>query len=364
MAHPSPSSSNSTAVLTDQKTEEILVSKAGGPKRLKLTTVEMPRPGDGELLIEMEAAGVAFADLAVREGQYPNATLPAVPGYDIVGRITAIGEGVEGFEIGERIGALTEFGSYTRHRTIPAQWAVKMPTDSDPAELVALILNYTTAYQLLHRCARVQSGDWALVHGAAGGVGQALMQLSALEGVKTIGTSSAGKQQVVEQLGGIHIDYNAKDFVDEVMRITSNEGVDAAFDAIGGKHVQRSYNALSKWGTVVTYGLSSAFSNSGRFNILRAASQVFQQPRFKPLNLLSDNRGIVGYGIAGRRNSRPERLNEDLSTLIKLHGDGLIKPQIAMRLPLEKAAEAQTMLGNRKVTGKIVLVPSSDFPRF
>ena len=344
----------------EKQTKVISVPNAGGPDRLKLTSVEMPRPAADEVLIEMEAAGVAFADLLLREGRYPGVQLPAVPGYDVVGRIVAKGADVNDLGIGDRVGALTEYGSYACHRTIPANWAVRMPAESDPAELVALILNYTTAYQMLHRCVRVESGDWALVHGAAGGVGQALLQLCAIVGVRTIGTASAGKSQVVKRLQGIPVDYNSKDFVEEVMQITENRGVDAAFDAIGGKHVERSYDALSKWGTVVTYGLSSAVSGSGRFSLLRAASQILQQPNFRPFNLLSDNKGVVGYGIAGKRNSKPERTNSDLETLVKLHTNGLVQPEIAAKLPLEKASEAHTLLGNRSVTGKIVLVPRID----
>ena len=302
----------------------------------------------------MEAAGVAFADIMVREGRYPGVAVPIVPGYDVVGRVVETGDGADAFAPGDRVGALTVTGSYARHRVVRAADAVPLP-DGDAAELASLILNGVTAWQMLHRCVVLEEGDTALVHGAAGGVGTMLLQLCAAAGITAIGTASAGKRDEVERWGGRFVDYQSEDFVAAARAATAGPGVDAVFDHVGGAHVARSYRALRPGGVVVSYGAMDV-ATDGRVKLAKAAKLMAGQPRFAPLTLMSDNKGVVGYTITGRRDSRPDRFAADLARLVALHAEGTLQPQVACRLPLSHAAEAHRMLGERRVTGKIVLV--------
>ncbi len=336
-------------------TEVIRVPQAGGPDILQMTQVPMPVPQPGEILIEMEAAGVAFADLILREGRYPGVSLPAIPGYDVIGRVRALGDGVEDFAVGDRVGALTVQGSYARHRTVPASWAVRAPDALDAGLLVAVILNYTTAFQMLHRCVPLEAGDWILVHGGAGGVGQALLQLAAHYRLRAIATASTAKQAVLETLGAMAIDYTQEDFVARVAAITDGAGVTAAFDHMGGHHMRRSYEALGPSGAVISYGAMDVFP-SGRFSLWSGLRQVLFQPRFTPLDLLADNRGVMGFDIAGRRAAQPTRFNDDLHTLFTLLEDGVLAPEIHDRLPLARAADAHERLAAGRLTGKLVLL--------
>ncbi len=334
--------------------ERIIVAARGGPEMLKLVAEPMPVPGPGEVLIRAAASGVAYADVVMREGLYPGAPpFPLTPGYDVVGTVAALGSGVTGLAVGDNVAALTVHGCYARHVLAQADDVVPVPDGLDPAEAVSLVLNYLTAWQMLHRCAHVAAGDAVLVHGAAGGVGTALLQLGRLAGLTCYGTASAGKHKLVAELGGIPIDYRTEDFVARVKR--DGDGVLAVFDPIGGAHWKRSYAALAPTGTLVCYGFYDALSG-GRRNLIGAARALLGMPRYTPLKLFGDNKAITPYIITAWRDRRRSLYRQDLATLFALLADGKITPVIAERVPLADAARAQDLLGNAKLAGKIVLV--------
>ena len=207
--------------------------------------------------------------------------------------------------------------------------------------------------QLIKRCTHVVPGDAILVHGAAGGVGTALLQLASIEGLKAFGTASGGKLHLVEQLGGVPIDYMKEDFVDRVRRDTK-DGVAAAFDFVAGSHAKRSYQALRSTGTLVCYGAFGVTTN-GHVQPLKALMTLLRDPSFKPIGLLGDNKGCVGYNTRMWRDSRPEMYAADLATLFALLKEGRIAPVIGARFPLQNAADAHLLLNRRGVAGKIVL---------
>lgn len=335
-------------------TERIEVDHPGGPDRLRLRSVPLPEPGPGQVRIRVEAAGVAFADIMVREGRYPGVRTPVTPGYDLVGRVEAVGADVMSPTIGDRVGALTVTGSYARHVVIEAADAVLIPGALEAGAAVSLILNYVTAWQMLRRNTSLAKGDVALVHGAAGGVGTALLELCRLGGVRAIGTASAGKHKLVAERGGLAIDYRSEDFVKRVLRETQGQGADAVFDHLGGAHLLRSYAALRAGGVLVSYGGLSAF-RGGRTNLSGGLAMLFLQPRFTALKLLLDNKAVVGFDIAGRRRARPDWFAIDLAMLAEMAYAGQIAPAIAARFPLHDAAKAHEMLGRGQARGKIVL---------
>ena len=335
------------------KNERIFISRKGDPSVLKLISDEVGPPRPDEVLIRVKAAGVSFADVMVREGIYPGVKLPVTPGYDVVGEVESVGDNVRDFRKGDRVAAMTVVGGYSRYLSVPAKHVVRVPPEVESGAAVSMVLNYLTAYQMIRRCAHVVAGDSILVHGAAGGVGTALLQIAKIEGLKAFGTASGGKLGQVEQLGGVPIDYTKEDFVARVRRDTQ-DGVSAAFDFVAGAHAKRSYQALRSTGTLVCYGAFGVTAN-GRVQPLKALMTILREPSFKPIGLLGDNKGCVGYNTRMWRDSRPEMYAADLGTLFALLKEGRIAPVIGARFPLQNAADAHLLLNRRGITGKIVL---------
>src|SRR5512142_857014 len=226
------------------RTKRVVVEHFGGPEVLKVIEEEAPRPGPGELRVRVLAAGVSFTDAQIRAGTYLGGPKPPfTPGYELVGVVEEVGAGCERFREGDRIGALTVWGANAESVCVPEKYAVEVPEDLDPAEVVSLIFPYMTAYQMLHRTARVMRGETVLVHGAAGRVGTAALELGALAGLRLIGTASARDRAAVERLGAVWIDYRHEDFLARVRELT-DDGVDVVLDGIGGKVSLRSFRAL------------------------------------------------------------------------------------------------------------------------
>jgi NADPH2:quinone reductase len=187
---------------------------------------------------------VSLPDVLAREGVHPETPrVPYTPGWDLVGIVDQIGEGVSGFELGQTVAAMPISGCYAQYVCLQQRKFTPVPAGLDPSEAVAVILNYITAYQMLHRSERVESGQRVLIHGASGGVGTALLQLGRLAGVEIYGTCSAQAAEIVKELGAIPIDYRNSDFVQKIQRLTG-KGVDAVFDGIGGENLWRSREAL------------------------------------------------------------------------------------------------------------------------
>src|SRR5947209_16233220 len=237
------------------KYKRIIITHPGGPEVLQVVEDDVVEPQPGMVRVKVLTAGVAFADVALRRGTYPKqASGPVTPGYDIVGVVDKIGADVTGFTPGQRVAALTGMGGYTEYICLPHTELVPVPDELDPAEAVSLVLNYVTAYQLLHRIAKVKPGERILIHGAAGGVGTALLQLGKLSNLEMYGTASSSKQALISALGGTPIDYQHEDFVERVQSLTG-DGVDVVFDAVGGENLERSYHTLRVGGRLVGYGM-------------------------------------------------------------------------------------------------------------
>ncbi|MDB4971525.1 MAG: oxidoreductase, zinc-binding dehydrogenase family protein [Myxococcales bacterium] len=337
------------------KNRKVMISKRGGPDVLKLVEEELPEPGAGEARVKITAAGVAFADVLMREGLYPGVPKPPfAPGYDVVGTVDALGEGVTGFTIGTRVAALTRIGGYADYLCVPAESLVPVPDGVDAAEAVALVLNFLTAWQMLHRCARLQRGERVLIHGAGGGVGDALLQLGKLAGLALYGTASRAKHAAIAAAGATAIDYRSEDFVARVKELTG-DGVDAVFDAVGGKQWKRSFQALRVGGMLVGYGFSSATVN-GRRSLPKAATNYLGMPRFHLLGLMDATRSVMGYNVMVMKAARPEWYREDLAMLLGLLQQGKIRPAVAERVPLAEAAHAHRLLGGAEIRGKLVLL--------
>jgi NADPH2:quinone reductase len=341
--------------------KRIVVTHYGGPGELRLVEEECPEPKAGEVRVRVLAAGVSLPDLMMREGIHPETpTLPFTPGWDLVGVVDRLGDGVSGIEPGRIVAALPIIGAYAEFVCLPQEELVPVPPGVDAAEAVSLVLNYVTAYQMMHHSAKVRPGQRALIHGASGGVGSALLQLGRVAGVEMYGTCSARGASVVSDLGAVPIDYKESDFVEEIRRLTG-DGVDVVFDGIGGTHMWRSRGALRPGGKVVVYGLTSSLSGgrltSGRSGRRRRFGHV---PIFGLYIvggwLLPGRKRLIPYSIQWLKRRNPSLFREDLTALLELLNRHQIKPVIARRFPLAEARQAQELLGQGGVTGKIVLV--------
>jgi NADPH:quinone reductase-like Zn-dependent oxidoreductase len=331
------------------KNGRIVVTALGGPEVMKYIEDDLPEPGPTEVRVRVLAAGVAYADVLMRRGLYPKGPKPPfTPGYDLVGEIDELGKDVTQFAVGQRVGALMMCGAYSRFAIVPAQFLVPVPDSLDPSEAVCLIVNYVTAYQMLHRVANLSGGQRLLIHGAAGGVGTALLQLGALHGIKMFGTASKSKQDTISSAGAVAIDYRAVDFSKRVREI-SPEGVDAVFDPVGGMNWWRSYRSLRRGGILICYGVS-AMSQHGKI----AGAESFAL--LGVLKLIPDGRRCVWYNVTTLRSQHPDWFRADLKILLDLLAQRKIQPVVASRLPLREAAQANELLEHAKFTGKIVLL--------
>jgi NADPH2:quinone reductase len=312
-------------------------------------------------------AGVSLPDIMAREGVHPETPpVPFTPGWDLVGVVDRLGAGTSGIDLGQRVAALPIHGAYAEFVCLPQRELVPVPAGLDAAEAVSLVLNYITAYQMLHHSAKVHAGQTALIHGAAGGVGSALLELGRLAGLKMVGTCSSRGAPAVTDLGATPIDYREQDFVKEIHRL-AGEGVDAVFDPIGGPHLWKSRKALRTGGRVVGYGLRSSIRGEGL-----ASDHPGRRQRFRGTALfawyiacgwlLPGRKRIVPYSIQTLKRLKPELFRQDLTTLFDLLHQQKIKPLIARQFPLVEARHAHELLAKGGVTGKLVLVTNGALP--
>lgn len=323
----------------------LMVTKPGGSEALACVELPVEEPGAGQLRVRIRATGVGATDLLVLAGQYRYAPkIPLVPGYEIAGTVEAIGPGVTGFTLGERVAALTVHGGYSELIVRDAAHFLPIPAGVSDVQAAGAILNYVTAWQMIHRVAKVRSGQTALVTGAAGGVGTAALQLLRLAGVKTYGAASSKKHDTVRKLGGIPIDYRAGR-LDRLTRDLEPGGVDHVFDAVGGANIGLCIGAARRGGTVVGYGFMGV---KGTLPTLAMFANIFLGAR------LRGRRGTF-YGITMLYRKDPKPLREDLPKIFALIADQVIDPLISVTLPLLEARKAIDLLIAGSVEGKIVL---------
>lgn len=326
------------------KYKSVVLTKRGGPEVLKIDERELKSPAYNEVQIKVSACGVGRTDIAMRYGYYPYAPkIPFVPGYEIVGEITAIGAGVKKFQVGDRVGALSVYGGYSEYIYLEESHLVRVPESVEADEAAAVILNYGTAYQILHRILKVKKGDKVLITGASGGVGSALIDLGKLSGLKMYGTASAESHTALKENGIFPLDYKSKNWPYELKK-QEQKGLDYVIDAIGGRNINLGFSLLKKGGRLAEYGYPNF------------RGMLLGLLKIKVLNLLSSERKGVFYGISASYKKDKTTIHEDMRSLFKLLEDGKIKPIIAERYPILKAQYANRVLEEKPVHGKIVLV--------
>jgi NADPH:quinone reductase len=349
--------------------KRVVVDHFGGPEVLKVVEEDDPRPGAGEVRVRVLAAGVSFTDAQLRAGTYiPGAPKPPfTPGYELVGVVEEVGPDCSRLRVGDRIGALTVWGADADTVCLPEAGAVEVSDDLDPGEVLSLLFPYMTSYQVLHRIAKVKSGETVLVHGAAGRVGVAALELAGLAGLRVFGTASARDREKVERLGAIPIDYRNEDFLARVREEAG--GVDVVADSLGGPISLRSFRALLPGGRLVVFGRYDTLKDGHKdwpavIKWYAAIAAVWAWGKLSP------RRHVLAYriqkfrdpaqrrpGAVGGEPRYPEWFQEDFRALAGLLREGRIHPVVAERLPLSDARRAHELLESTAATGKLVLVP-------
>ncbi len=338
----------------------VQVGRFGGPEGLEVVEVPLPTAGPGEVRVRVLASGLEYTDVVIRRRLYPQTMRrrpPFVMGYDVVGQIDRLGDRVRGFRLGDRVADMTVLGSNAVYRTLRASDLVRVPEGVDAAEAAALILSWTTAYQLLHRAARMQPGQRVLVQGAAGAVGQALLVLGRMAGAELWGTARGEQAALIRELGAIPIDYRHEDFTHVLPG-----GFDVVFDGIGEDGYRRSFAALRRGGLLCAYGYTAGVQPQQHlFTILAWIARVYLWRRL--LSWLPGGKRLRLYSINLMRARHPAWFREDLERLFGLLATGAIRPRVAERISFDEIAEAHRRLEAGGLDGKLVLCPDLPSPR-
>ena len=327
------------------------------PSGLQITTAPGPTPTADQLLVRVEATGIAFAEQAMRRGRYyGQPAFPFTPGYDLVGRVVAVGPDGDSELIGRRVATMTKTGAWTTQAVVEARDSVIVPEGIAPDDAETVVVNGVTAWQMLHRSARVKAGQTILVFGANGGVGGILIQLAQHHGVTVIGAASPRHHDALRASGVIPVDYADPDLA-AVVRRHAPTGVDAVFDNIGGDIAKVSFGLLARGGTLVSYAIAEAVSGTG------SLTAPFAKAIGRTLlwSALPNGKKATFYDLWAGHTARParfrRRLEEDLGRVFALLAAGTISANIAARFPLTEAVAALELAESRTLNGKVILLP-------
>jgi NADPH:quinone reductase-like Zn-dependent oxidoreductase len=338
---------------------QIWITRAGPPEVLQVAEAPDPTPKAGEVRIRVEASGVNFADIMGRMGVYPDLPpIPVVPGYEVSGRIDAVGSDVDQSWIGRDVIALTRFGGYADVVCVPLKQIFPRPAGLSALEGAAVPVNYFTAWQLVVVMGALKANETVLIHSAGGGVGIAATQIARHIGARVIGTASAAKHGELRALGVDHlIDYRTEDFERRTREITGGRGVELILDAVGGESWKKGYRVLAPTGRLGMFGVSSLASGKER-NLLSLLSMLAHMPwfQFNPLRLMNANKGVFGVNL-GHMWGEIDRLREWGNTLMELGAKGVVKPKVAASFKFDDAPKAHHFIQDRRNIGKVLLVP-------
>src|ERR1700723_78524 len=295
-----------------------------------------------------------------RMGIYPGVPKPPfVPGFEVAGVVEKVGDGGKSgdsdtFRPGDAVCAITQYNAYAQWVAVPARQVYRLPAGMPFEDGAALPVNYLTAYHAMFAMGNLQPGDRILIHGAAGGVGIAAVQLARAKGLVTFGTAGPTKQEYLRKIGVDHpIDYTKGDIVKAVRKFAP-DGIEMAMDPIGGKSFSQSQACLGPTGRLVVFGFSAAAGPDGKRSLMRGAKALFETPKFHPLKMMTQNLTVIGVNL-GRLQARGSLLRKELDEIFRMYVAGKIKPVIGKSFPLADAAAAHRFIQERKNIGKVVL---------
>jgi NADPH:quinone reductase-like Zn-dependent oxidoreductase len=338
----------------------MVVRRYGPPEVFEARQVPDPQPKPGEVLIRVKAIGVNFADLLQRMGLYPDTPKPPfIPGLEIAGVVEKVMEGArrgeeDTLKAGDAVVALPHFNAYAEWVAVPASVVYRLPAGMPFDDGAAIPANYLTAHHAMFTMGNLQPRDRILIHGAAGGVGIAAVQLARAKGLVIFGTAGPAKQEYLRKIGVDHpIDYEKTDFVEAVLKFAP-DGIEMVMDAVGGKSFADSYKCLGPTGRLVVYGFSVAAGPDGKRHWWRSLKAFAQMPRFSPLKLMGQSVSVIGVNL-GQIQRRGALLRGELDELFRMYTAGIIKPEIGKTFPLDQAAAAHQYIHDRKNIGKVIL---------
>jgi len=341
---------------------KVVIHRPGGYDRLQLEEHPDPTPGANEVLVETTAIGVNYADCCVRFGVYESAKKyvgwPITPGFEFAGTVKQIGEGVANVHVGQQVLSLVRFGAYATHVVAPAQQVYPIPPGFTIEQAAAFPTVFLTAYHALYQCVRLRQGMTVLVHSAAGGVGSSMVQVARIAGCRVIGVvGSSHKVEYVESLGCDVVIDKSRENLWRAVEAAAPHGCDIVCDANGPATLAESYRHLCPTGRLICYGFHTMLpQRGGRLDYLKAAWGWLRLPRFSPLNLAGENKGIVGFNLSFLFD-RQDLLAEGMSDLLRWAEEGRIRPPKVARFPLTDVSKAHQALESGQTTGKLVLVP-------
>ena len=336
---------------------QVVTTANGGVEVLKVLEAPDPTPAKGEVVVQVKAAGLNFADILARQGLYPDGPKkPCVMGYEVAGVIEAVGEGVDRQMAGQPVVAMTRFRGQAEKVAIAANQLFAKPESLSFELAVAIPVNYLTAYALLDVMGSLHPGESVLIHNAGGGVGLAAIDIARKIGATTYGTASPGKHEFLRERGLDHaIDYRNDDWLSVLKQLTDGRGVDLVIDPIGGSHWKKSYAALRHTGRLGMFGVSTASANGlkGKLKLIKAAAQM---PRFHPIGLLNKNRGVFGLNL-GHMWHEPQKVATWMKVILAGVGEGWVRPHVDKAFPFAQVGDAHSYMEARRNIGKVVLVP-------
>ncbi len=331
--------------------KQVWIPRAGAPEVLDVREAPDPVPAAGEVRVAVEAAGINFADIAARLGNYPDAPpFPFVPGYEVAGRIDAVGEGVPAERVGEEVFVMTRFGGYSSIVCAPQESAFRRPAGMSAAIGAALPVNYLTAWMMLRVMGRVAAGDRVFIHSAAGGVGLASIDLCRAAGAEIWGSAGKGKHAVLAERGVHHL---LDSHVDE----WPTEKMDLVLDPIGGPSWAKGLAGLRAGGRLVAFGLSSGSTGSSpsKWTQLKAAMGI-PWLASNPVALINANKGVLGVNM-GHLWNEADRVLAWTAELVAMWEAGHLRPHVHATFPFAQASEAHALIHRRENIGKVLLTP-------
>jgi NADPH:quinone reductase-like Zn-dependent oxidoreductase len=340
--------------------DRIIAENFGGPEILKISHVaDLPEPGEHEVRIRVEAAGVGYTDTILRRGRYIGYTggLPLTPGYDMVGRVDKLGAGVKSLKPGDRVADMTVSGAYSQYMVLPARDVFPVPAGLSAAAAIEVPLMWVTAWQMLTRIVSLPPGAPILVVGASGAVGRALVMLGRYLGHQVIGTCSAGNMELVDGLGATALDYHRPDLAEAIRVCSGGAGVAAAFDAIGGTSWDTAWQALAPGGILIAYGFQDFLESDAPAAVAGEAMQKLLQTWPAAGQQDGSKRQTNFYDIRNRRESHPGDYRTDALKLLELMAQGLVLPPQAELLALSQAADAHRRIAAGGLNRRLVLQP-------
>ena len=329
----------------------VVITRHGAPEVLQVQERSDPVAGAGEVLVEVAAVGVNFAEVMARMGLYAAAPKPpCVVGYEVAGTIARLGPGVTEFAVGDRVMAGTRFGGYAERVVAKAGDVGRLPADFSFEEGAAIPVNYATAWASLHRYGNVQPGERVLIHAAAGGVGIAATQIAKASGCEVWGTASPSKHDAIRKQGVDHVlDYRRSGWERSVPKL------DLVMDAVGGRSFRTSYELLRSGGRLVCFGASAVVSGEKR-NLVTALRTLLQMPRFNLIKQMEASKTVIGLNALALWDEFGDFAAwvTPALELIAKHGK---RPVVAATIPFDRAGDAHRLLSERKNVGKVVLTP-------